>query len=418
MMNKDSLIPQIPLFSDLPPEEVSNIASITRLRTVPADTLLIREGDLNETFSIIISGEVEIVKSLGTADERTLAIENQGTFLGEMSLLYSDQRRTASVITRSEVVLLEMDSADFAHLLKRVPNLALQVLREIIVRFHNSDRAAIRVLEEKNVRLTEAYEELKAAQKQLIEKKKMEYELHMGRKIQENTLPKQFPDLPGWDIFATWKPARQVSGDFYDFIHLDKNHLGIVIGDVAGKGVPAALVMATTRSVLRATAIQSESPSSVLQRTNNLLYDEMPKNMFVTCLYIILDTSTGYLRIANAGHNLPQICLSDGVREVRATGMPLGLMADMEYKEQACRMANGDRMLLFSDGLVEAHNPDGEMYGFERLKERLHKLSMSHDRGKAEEIVQHLLIDLETFTGPDSEQEDDVTFVIIERHGK
>lgn len=414
---KMNVIGGIPLFSNLPVDEVEYLESIVSKRLIPAGTLLIREGDPNETFSIILEGEVEIVKSLDTPDQRTLAHESKGAFLGEMSLLYSDQRRTASVITRTDVALAEMSSDEFNNLIQRVPNLAIHILREMITRFHNSDQATIRVLKEKNQRLTTAYEQLKEAQAQLIEKEKMEHEMRMGRKIQENSLPKQLPDLPGWNIFAFWKPARQVSGDFYDFIHLDRNHLGIVVGDVAGKGVPAALVMATTRSVLRATATEYGSPSDVLKRTNDLLREEMPPNMFVTCLYAVLDTATGELCLANAGHNLPQVCLGDLIQEVRATGMPLGLMENMEYEERACRMGVGDRMLLYSDGLVEAHNPQGEIYGFKRLKDRLLELSQSYEIGDAEAIVQNLLLDLETFTGSSGEQEDDITFLILERVG-
>ena len=157
-----------------------------------------------------------------------------------------------------------------------------------------------------------------------------------------------------------------MGGDFYDFIELPDGLIGLVVGDVTDKGVPAALVMATTHSILRAEAPAFVSPSKVLERANDLLVQEIPPQMFVTCLYGVLDPATGRLRYANAGHNLP-MSAPDGVVELRATGMPLGAMPDMTYEEKEATLAPGDTVLLHSDGLVEAHNREREMFGFPRL---------------------------------------------------
>jgi len=241
------------------------------------------------------------------------------------------------------------------------------------------------------------------------ERERIEQELRVARVIQQTLLPKELPDLENWQLAAHWQPARAVSGDFYDFINFPDGRLGIVIGDVTDKGVPAAMVMATTRSVLRATAERYQSPGQVLERTNDLLVPDIPHNMFVTCMYIVLDPVSGEIVYANAGHNLPYKNCSEGICELRATGMPLGLMPGMAYEEKQDAIGDGECVLLYSDGLVEAHNPQGDMFGNPRL-ERL----LTENPG-GEPSIRLLLDELAEFTGEDWEQEDDVTFVSIER---
>ena len=240
-------------------------------------------------------------------------------------------------------------------------------------------------------------------------RERVEHELQVAQLIQQNFLPKTTPDLPGWQVAAYYQPQRAVGGDFYDFIDLPDGHLGLVIGDVTDKGVPAALVMAATRSILRAAAPRLISPNEVLQRVNDLLCPDMPPNMFVTCLYGVLDPRTGHFRYANAGHNLPYTRTADGVVEFRATGLPLGLMPGMSYDEKEAVLGPGQTMLLSSDGLVEAHSPDGEMFGFPRLRE----LMAEHPGGAS--LLDHLLAELRRFVGPAWDQEDDVTLVTLWR---
>lgn len=240
-------------------------------------------------------------------------------------------------------------------------------------------------------------------------RERIEHELRVARLIQQTLLPRKLPVLPGWHLAAYYQPARAVGGDFYDFYYLKDGRLGIVIGDVTDKGVPAALVMATTRSVLRGAAEQSSSPGEVLERANNLLCPDIPEKMFITCLYAILDTQTGHLVYANAGHDLPYYRSCQGVSELRATGMPLGLMMGMKYEEKEVTLVQGESALFYSDGLVEAHNPRGEMFGFPRLRD----LVGTHPGGEA--LIEFLLGNLSEFTGAGWEQEDDVTFLTLER---
>ena len=174
------------------------------------------------------------------------------------------------------------------------------------------------------------------------ERERIDQELRVASLIQQTLLPKELPHLPGWDIEAYYQSARAVGGDFYDFIPLSENRMGLVIGDVTDKGVPAALVMATTRTTLRGVAAQTDDPGEVLFRANNSLIPEIPPAMFVTCLYGILSTETGELVYANAGHNLPYVRTASGVTELRARGMPLGLLPDMNYEVLTARVELGE----------------------------------------------------------------------------
>jgi serine phosphatase RsbU (regulator of sigma subunit)/anti-sigma regulatory factor (Ser/Thr protein kinase) len=256
------------------------------------------------------------------------------------------------------------------------------------------------------------------ARQQQIEarqRERLEQELRVARIIQETLLPKQLPRLDGWQVAAHWQPARAVGGDFYDFYYFPDGKLGLSAGDVTDKGVPAALVMATTRSVLRAASERFSSPGKILAQANEMLCSDIPANMFVTCLYLILDPVSGILTIANAGHNMPMLHSCDGVVDLRAAGMPLGLMPDMPYDEIEAALSPGDSLLIYSDGLVEAHNRQREMFGFRHLREQVVKLPYASQEAHGRAVITTLLKELAEFTGPDWEQEDDLTFVTIDR---
>ncbi len=285
----------------------------------------------------------------------------------------------------------------------------MRLLQEMIRRLLRSEAVTIRDLKEKNQALAKAYEDLQRAQAALIEKEKLEHELEIARVIQKSILPEEIPDIPGWRIAAHWQPARAVSGDFFDLFPYPDGRLGLLIADVSGKGVPAALVMATTCSMVRAVASSNLSPGALLEQVNRLLCPYMPRNMFATCLYGNLDPASGILHFANAGHSLPIKISPGGVQELRATGMPLGLLPGMTYQENMTRFQPGDGLLLYTDGMVEAHNENQEMFGLPRLYDRLAEVACGP------QMIEHLLGSLAEFTGPGWEQEDDVTFVVINR---
>jgi serine phosphatase RsbU (regulator of sigma subunit) len=244
-----------------------------------------------------------------------------------------------------------------------------------------------------------------------IMRRSIEQELRMARDIQQALLPKDSPRLDSWKISHRYLPAREVGGDFYDFLELPGGRLGLVVGDATGHGMPAALVMATARSMLRAVAQASDSPGEVLRRTNDPLVVDIPPNMFVTCFYGILDLSSGRLVYANAGHDPPYLRRGGGdAEELRARGMPLGLMPGMSYEEKEILLEPGNSALLYSDGLVEAHDAGGAMFGFPRLR------ALVAEHGDEEKsLVDSLLEELYSFTEEGWEQEDDITLLVLQR---
>jgi serine phosphatase RsbU (regulator of sigma subunit) len=246
-------------------------------------------------------------------------------------------------------------------------------------------------------------------QAQARQRERLEQELKIAQIIQQQFLPKSLPDLPSWHVAAFYRPARTVGGDFYDFIPLPDGRVMFVVGDVTDKGIPAALVMASTHALLRDAAPRLISPGQVLGHVNDLLFADIPAHMFVTCLALVLDPVSGEVEFANAGHDVPYVRTQGGVTELRARGMPLGLMPGMEYEEKSFQFEPGDCALLHSDGLAEAHAPDREMFGFPRVAELVGK------GPSGEALIDLCLTELTSFTGPDHEQEDDITLVSLQR---
>jgi predicted ester cyclase len=242
-------------------------------------------------------------------------------------------------------------------------------------------------------------------------RERVEQELRVARSIQQASLPKEVPTLENWQITPYYQPAREVGGDFYDLFELEDGRVTVVMGDAAGKGIPAALVVSATSSVLRAVAqaLGSSSPSEVLAQVNETLFARIPPNMFVTCFYAILDPKNGSMNFANAGHDLPYLWHGGDCEELRARGMPLGLMAGMSYEQKEIELDAGEGVLFYSDGLVEAHDAKGEMFGFPRLRD----LIAEHDDKRA--LGDFLLEDLYSFVGEGWEQEDDITLLTLRR---
>jgi ketosteroid isomerase-like protein len=248
-------------------------------------------------------------------------------------------------------------------------------------------------------------------EQEIRERERVEQELQVARRIQHASLPKEVPTLEGWQISPYYRPAREVGGDFYDFHLLSDGRLGLVVGDATGKGMPAALVMSTTCGMLQlaARAWGSSSPSEVLVQVNETLLARIPPNMFVTCFYSILDPSSGRLVYANAGHDLPYLHRNDDAEELRARGMPLGLMPGMSYEEKEIVLEAGESVLFYSDGLVEAHDPEGEMFGFPRLR------ALVAEHAEEGSLGTFLLEELYSFVGKSWEQEDDITLLTLRR---
>jgi serine phosphatase RsbU (regulator of sigma subunit)/predicted ester cyclase len=249
-------------------------------------------------------------------------------------------------------------------------------------------------------------------EQEMRERELLEQELRVARRIQQASLPKEVPQLEGWQISPFYQPAREVGGDFYDFHLLSEGRLGVVVGDATGKGVPAALVMSTTCGMLQAVSktLDASSPGEVLEQVNETMLARIPSNMFVTCFYCILDPESATLSYANAGHDLPYLWHGGGdCEELRARGMPLGLMPRMSYEETEIILEAGEAALFYSDGLVEAHNPKGEMFGFPRLR------ALVAEHSEEWPLGDFLLEELYSFVGEGWQQEDDITLLTLRR---
>lgn len=350
-----------PIFAALPADEIALLQGLLTERKLQAGEILLVEGGASDCLFLVMDGGAEIIKSMGTSEERLLAVRENGALLGEMSLFSQDGRHTASVRARTPLKLMEITRVQFYDLLRRRPEMAVRLVESFSRRLEESENVTVRDLREKNRQLTAAYEALQAAQAQLVEKEKLERELEIASKLQMSILPQALPCHAGFDFGAVLVPARSVGGDFYDFIPLGGNRLGIVVGDVCDKGIPAALFMTLTYTAMREAAQLCPTPGSALRAVNRRLVEMNAAEMYVTLLYGILDTATREFAYARAGHPHPLVLDS----ECRAlllpggAGQPVGLFDSLMLDEQVVTLGPGHTLLIFSDGLSEALESDG-----------------------------------------------------------
>lgn len=403
----------IPVFSSLPAKEIEHLELTLPIVTFAPGEVLLEEGCSDDKFYILLEGEVEIIKSIGSEDERILGVRQAGSLLGEMSLFSDAGCHTASVRSLTPLWLLKVTRPELDALLLRHPQLSYEIIRLFSTRLEESENITILDLREKNRRLQLAYEELQAAQEQIIEKEKLEKELEISTKIQLSILPENLPSCPGLDFGVLMIPARYVGGDFYTFFKMSRNRLGIVVGDVSDKGVPAALFMALSYSLIRVEAMRSDSPVQTVRNVNKHLLQMNSENMFVTLVYGILDCISGDFHFARAAHPSPILLDVEGkVMEVPVSpGQPLGLFDDLPIDEQHINIPPGGTLLLYSDGVNETANLNGVEFGTEPIG-----LSICEDRQKsAQEICEQLWRKVQAW-GDGIPQQDDFTTVVIKRN--
>jgi sigma-B regulation protein RsbU (phosphoserine phosphatase) len=407
---KETMIRRVPLFASLPDEEIGLLAAELREFGLPSGTILFREGERANCFYILLEGDIEIIKALGSADERLLGVRGPGSFIGEMSLFSPDGLRTATVRSRTGLSLLEMTQTDFDALLHRQPALAYEMVRVLSMRLNAAENATIRDLQEKNRQLTQAYEELKTAQVQLVEKERLERELEVARQIQRSILPRRLPQLDGYDLGVRMTPAQAVGGDFFDFVPLGGRRVGIAVGDVSDSGVPAAIFMALTRSLLRAEALRCDTPAEVLQSVNRHLLDMNESGMFVTLWYGVLDGDSHEVHAARAGHELPLLIGATGTVAAtkRLHGQPLGIFPAPALDQQVLPLNSGETLLVYSDGVTDSLDPSGRSFGVERLKERTRDAA-----GYGAQVLCDALYDATTTFRGAAPQHDDVTLLAV-----
>ncbi len=405
-----NLLSKIPLFAALPVQELDQI--ISSLDTIELDDrqILFREGDPGEHFFVVLSGVLEVLMAEDTPQELLLNVLYEGEYLGEMSLLMPGGHRTASVRARGKSTLLSLSRSQFMDITKKHPELAISMVRVLSQRLDATNTATFRDLTEKNRQLQIAYDELKDAQAQLIEKERLERELQVAADIQLSILPDVLPDFDDFGFGARILPARQVGGDFYDVFVLKDGRIGVLIGDVADKGVPSALFMARSHALIMAEADIGLTAGDALRLVNSHITRLQKSTQFVTVLYGILDLKTREFSFARAGHEPPLLMHLDGSvdRIPHSSGMALGLWDDITLDERTIELLPGDTLLLYTDGMTDCRNPKGEAFGLERIKKTLSGFANFN----AQQVCDNLLETLIKYQDG-SKQDDDVTLVAV-----
>jgi sigma-B regulation protein RsbU (phosphoserine phosphatase) len=405
-----NLLSKIPLFAELPREELDQILTALDVKEMKDRDILFHEGEPGEHFYVVMQGEFEVLMAEGQPEEMLLNVLHRGEYFGEMSLIMPGGHRTASVRARGDATLLSMSRLQFLDLTKKYPELSRSMVRVLTQRLDAANTQTFRDLTEKNRQLQTAYDELKNAQAQLIEKERLERELQVAADIQLSILPDELPDLDEFGFGARILPARQVGGDLYDVFLLRDGQVGVLIGDVADKGVPSAIFMARAHALIMAEADIGMNAGEVLRLVNRHITRLQKSTQFVTVLYGILDLKTRVFSYARAGHEPPLLLHSDGTVEriPHSPGMALGLWDTITLDERAITLPRGSTLLLFTDGMTDCRNTRGESFGLERIKTTLSELSTIN----AQQVCDYLLETLVNYQDG-LKQDDDVTLVAI-----
>ena len=403
---------QFPLFADLPPGESKYLAHTLGQLSLEPKAIVFREGEIGESIYFVISGNIDVIMAMDTPDEKLLSTLHAGDYTGEMSLMVPGGKRSASCRSCSKSLLLVMTREDFDDLLHRHPQVAYNMIRVISERLRHSDSVAFRDLREKNRQLQIAYDELKAAQAQIIEKEKLEKELQLAAEIQLSILPSSLPSVTGVDFGGHMTPARRVGGDLYDVFLVDDDHIGVLIGDVADKGVPSAIFMARAHALLTAEGLRGAAPGQALLAVNTYLTRQEQSDLFVTVLYGIYNVQSGIFSYARAGHEMPVLVSNSGKLEQLPLGksLPLGLFPEIPLDEGSVLISPGGTILFYTDGLCDCRNPKGEEFGRERITAALTTLNGL----PAAEVCSRMVSTLSDFR-QGAVQDDDITLVVLHR---
>jgi sigma-B regulation protein RsbU (phosphoserine phosphatase) len=406
----ESVFRKIPLFRDVPATELFKLVKELPVEQYEAGSYLMREGESGEELYVVIDGALEIVLAADSPDELLLRACGPGDYVGEMSLILPDGKRTATVRAKTHARTWVMSRVKFQEILKRWPLIAYTMVRILSQRLDATNEATFTDLTRKNHELERAYNDLKAAQEQLIEKERLERELQVAANIQLSILPDKLHPLDGFDFGARILPARQVGGDFYDVFQFGKNQSGVVIGDVADKGVPSAIFMARTHALIMAEADTGLTPGEVMGLVNRHITKLDKSAQFVTALYGLMNAESGEFSYARAGHEPPLILLPNGSVEriPHGPGMSLGLWEAIVLDERTIKLEPGSTLLLFTDGMTDCRDPKGEPFGLERIKASLSSLGGL----TADEVCERLMETLKEYQSG-AAQDDDVTLVAI-----
>ncbi len=405
-----NLLGRIPFFADLPDDDLEKLLSELEVVNLKAGDVLFREGERGEHLYIVVNGELEILMGPGQENELILNMIQAGEYIGEMSLIQPDGLRTTSARAHGDVALLSMSRSKFRELLSRHPELAKSMISVLSQRLVNTNVQTVRVLTERNRQLQRAYDELAAAHEQLIEKERMERELKVAAEIQLSILPDILPSHPNFDFGGRILPARQVGGDFYDVFDLGDNKYGVLIGDVADKGVPSAIFMARAHALIIAEADTGMTPGEVLRKANTHITRLEKSTQFVTALYGVLDANTHEFKYARAGHEPPLLLEANGTvkRLPYEPGMALGLWENIALDEYSFTMPKGSLLVLYTDGMTDCRDPKGQPVGLEKLMSTLSGLQGCVAQSACDQLFETLM----NYQNG-SKQDDDVTLLAV-----
>ena len=396
------------VFKRLAPEDVHQLRQVATQRTYPPDTVLCHEGQREDTLYVVQSGLAKITQHVPDADDRMLALRGPGEFFGEMALI-DDAPRSASVITVQTTDVIEITKQGFNQVLAHSPSLAMLLLRHAHNVLRTSMQQQINELHEKNIALETAYRDLQAAQAQLLADERMKRDLELAAQVQRSILPESLPQRPGLAFAARAQPAREMGGDFYDVFELDGHHLGLLIADVSDKSIPAAMFMAISRSLFLTEARRTFSPCEVVLAVNDLLLEiSSSDDMFVTAFYGVLHVDERRLTYVRAGHDRPLLLRADGsVEALDSAGRFLGMLEGLSVEERTINLHQGDRLIMYSDGVPDATNRQGESYGAGRLQ----TFAGQRYRLDAHRLLAEIFDDVLAFQG-DAPQFDDITLLV------
>jgi sigma-B regulation protein RsbU (phosphoserine phosphatase) len=406
--NSIELLARQEFLEGVDPEVLKGLVANAKEKIYQPGQVILQEGTRGREVVMILEGEVEVVKDMD-GEPVSLAHQGPGNLFGEMGFL-EDRPRFATVRALKLTRVLEFTENDLRSTLSADPELLFRTTQILSGRLRLGQQVLIDDLQRKNQELEKAYRELQAAQAEIVVKERMERELELAREMQTSFLPKTFPKLPGVDIAARTQPARQVGGDFYDVFALDKQHLGIVMADVSDKGMPAALYMALTRSLMRSEARRNRSPRQVLLNINRLLMEVTEASMFVTVLYGVIDLPKKILRYSRAGHEYPLLYSQEDCdfQMLQSTGTLLGMLENINLEEQEVPLRSGDLLILYTDGVTDAKSKDDEFYGAQRLQDAICEAKA----GSASELCDALFEQVVAFQSG-AVQFDDITLMVV-----
>jgi len=373
------MLPQVSLSA----EELDEFFAGEERISAPAGTVVIREGDAGDAMFVLLEGELAI-----TVQDKRIDYLRPGMILGEMAMI-DDRPRSATATAIADSTLVYLNRAQFQELISRSPAFALRVMNIMSIRTR-------RLIEEE------------------VRRQRMEEELAIGRRIQLSLLPHGCPQVPEYEFAAGYRAAREVGGDLYDFIVQpdDPTQVHVVIADVTGKGVPAALYMAVSRTLMHTYALEGRTPSEALQQVNRFIREDQATPLFLSAFYAVLDTDIHCLTYANAGHN-PPIWLKQETGELellKARGIVLGAFDSFIPEQHLCFLQPGDFVVFFTDGITEARNASGDFFDDEGLE----AIISARPWASAQELLTAIISTVDEFSAGTS-QADDFTVVVMRR---